>query len=348
MVFGAIETHIENPMVDLRLFRIRAFAAGQSVNLLAAMSRGGLQFMLIIWLQGIWLPLHGYKFADTPLWAGIYMLPLTIGFLIAGPASGALSDRFGARTFATGGLLLSAASFGGLILIPADFNYVEFAALLALNGIGMGLMAAPNSAAIMNAVPAAQRGAASGVRATGMNAGMVLSMGGFFTLMAIGLASRLPASMYSGLTKLGVDPASAHTISHVPPVGTLFAAFLGDNPIQQLMKQVDPAQLKPGSGVDVTTLTGQEFFPRLISSAFMHGLAIAFGASIVMLLLAAVASLMRGERFVHDEHAAPDSSPVTALAREGAALQVPAAPGEDIAYEDALAGSRSASSGAPD
>ncbi len=276
VLFGIIETHVENPMVNLRLFKVRAFAAGQTVNLLSSMARGGLQFMLIIWLQGIWLPLHGYKFADTPLWAGIYMLPLTLGFLLAGPASGAISDRFGARAFATGGLLLTASTFVGLILIPANFSYPMFAALLAANGIGMGLMAAPNSAAIMNSVPAAQRGAASGVRATGMNAGMVLSMGGFFTLMAIGLASRLPGSLYNGLTQAGVTPDAARSISHTPPVGTLFAAFLGDNPIQQLMKQVDPAQLQPGSGVDVGTLTGKTFFPELISGAFKHGLVIAF------------------------------------------------------------------------
>ena len=217
VVFGFVELRVAEPMFDLRLFKIRAFAAGQAVNLLAAMSRGGLQFMLIIWLQGIWLPLHGYSFADTPLWAGIYMLPLTVGFLIAGPASGAVSDRFGARAFATGGLLLTAVTFGGLILLPADFDYPTFAALLAFNGIGMGLMAAPNSAAIMNAVPADQRGAASGIRATGMNAGMVLSMGGFFTLMAVGLASRLPHALTSGLTNAGVSPAAADTASHVSP-----------------------------------------------------------------------------------------------------------------------------------
>jgi MFS family permease len=288
--------------------------------------------MLIIWLQGIWLPLHGYDYASTPLWAGIYMLPLTVGFLIAGPASGAVSDRFGARAFATGGLLLTAATFAGLILIPANFNYVQFAALLALNGIGMGLMSAPNSAAIMNAVPASQRGAVSGVRATGMNAGMVLSMGGFFTLMAIGLASRLPASLYSGLTGVGVDSATATQVSHESPVGTLFAAFLGDNPIKALVQN-------PGPGVDTGRLFGQKFFPELLADPFRHGLLIAFGASIVMLLIAAGASLMRGERYVHDD--AIDlrgESVATAIAREGAALEVPAVPGEDVAYEDAIAG----------
>jgi hypothetical protein len=333
VAFCVIESHVENPMINMRLFRIRAFAAGQTVNLLAAMSRGGLQFMLIIWLQGIWLPLHGYDFKDTPLWAGIYMLPLTIGFLIAGPASGAVSDRFGARAFATGGLLLTAATFVGLILIPANFNYTQFAALLALNGVGMGLMAAPNSAAIMNAVPASQRGAASGVRATGMNAGMVLSMGGFFTLMAIGLASRLPGAMYSGLTRAGVTPDAAHEIAHTPPVGTLFAAFLGDNPIQQLMKQTDPQQLQPGSGVDVNTLTGKTFFPHLISDAFKHGLVIAFVVSTIMLVIAAGASLMRGKRYVHADAPEPESI-AEAVVRESAALDP--APGADVAYEDAV------------
>jgi len=342
VVFGFIEVRVNEPMMDLRLFRIRAFAAGQTVNLLASMARGGLQFMLIIWLQGIWLPLHGYDFASTPLWAGIYMLPLTIGFLVAGPASGALSDRLGARTFATGGLLLTAATFGGLIAIPADFSYPLFAALLALNGIGMGLLAAPNSAAIMNAVPAAERGAASGIRATGMNAGMVLSMGGFFTLMAVGLASRLPDSMYNGLTKLGITPDAAHTISHTPPVGTLFAAFLGDNPIKALVSQVDPQQLQPGSGVDVATITGRTFFPHLISDPFRHGLAIAFGVSIAMLLIAAVASLMRGERYVHEDAVLSPASPEparhegvsVAVAREAAALD--GIPDQDVAYEQAL------------
>jgi MFS family permease len=326
VAFGVIETRVADPMINLRLFRIRAFAAGQAVNLLAAMSRGGLQFMLIIWLQGIWLPLHGYRFEDTPLWAGIYMLPLTLGFLVAGPASGAVSDRFGARAFATGGLLLTAATFVGLIALPADFNYVLFAGLLALNGVGMGLMAAPNSAAIMNAVPASQRGAASGIRATGMNAGMVLSMGAFFTLMAVGLASRLPHALSSGLTGQGVDPAAAHAASQASPVGLLFAAFLGDNPIKELVPH-------PGPSAHAATIYGQQFFPHLISDPFRHGLLIAFSASIVMLLLAAGASLMRGERFVHAE--AHGDAVVEATAREGDALAVPAVLGEDAAYEEA-------------
>jgi MFS family permease len=328
-VFIAIETRVSDPMFNMRLFKVRAFAAGQAVNLLAAMSRGGLQFMLIIWLQGIWLPLHGYSYADTPLWAGIYMLPLTLGFLVAGPASGAISDRFGARAFATGGLLLTALTFGGLILLPANFNYVLFAGLLAFNGIGMGLMAAPNSAAIMNAVPSAERGAASGIRATGMNTGMVLSMGGFFTLMAVGLASTLPNALSSGLIGAGVNPAAANGASHASPVGLLFAAFLGDNPVKALVPN-------PGPHANVTKIYGQDFFPNLISDPFRHGLAIAFTAAIIMLLIAAGASMMRGERFIHED--AHLDSIVEATAREGDALAVPAVPGEEVAYDDALAG----------
>ncbi len=328
IAFGVIETRVPDPMINMRLFKIRAFAAGQAVNLLAAMARGGLQFMLIIWLQGIWLPLHGYSYADTPLWAGIYMLPLTVGFLVAGPASGAISDRFGARAFATGGLLLTALTFVGLIALPADFNYVLFATLLALFGIGMGLMAAPNSAAIMNATPADQRGAASGIRATGMNAGMVLSMGAFFTLMAIGLASTLPSAMTDGLTRAGVTPSAAVAASHSSPVGLLFAAFLGDNPIRALVPN-------PGPHAHTATIYGQHFFPTLIADPFRHGLFIAFSASVVMLLVAAAASSLRGERYIHAEAGAPVAE---ATAREGDALAVPAVPGEEVAYDDALAG----------
>ncbi|MGN6605989.1 MAG: MFS transporter [Jatrophihabitans sp.] len=318
VVFGVIETRIAEPMIDLRLFRIRAFAAGNAVNLLASMARGGLQFMLIIWLQGIWLPLHGYKFADTPLWAGIYMLPLTIGFLVAGPVSGAVSDRLGARAFATGGLLLVAATYLGLLALPADFSYPLFATLLALNGIGSGLMAAPNSAAIMNAVPPSARGAASGVRATGMNAGMVISIGAFFSLMAVGLAGSLPGALSSGLQAHGVPAATAQAASHTPPVGTLFAAFLGDNPISRLLDGVDPHLLSSLAPGDRAALTGSSFFPHLMSGPFTSGLAVVFTAAAIMTVLAAGASLLRGKRYVHEE-----GGPHTvgqAVAEEGAAL----------------------------
>ncbi|RFU38080.1 MFS transporter [Actinomadura logoneensis] len=309
--FCVVETRVAEPMFRLGLFRIRAFAAGNAAGLLAAVSRGGMQFMLIIWLQGVWLPLHGYDFADTPLWAGIYLLPLTAGFLVAGPLSGHLSDRHGARAFASGGLLVSAAAFGGLLLIPTDFPYWLFALLIFLNGLGSGLFAAPNTTAIMNAVPAGQRGVASGMRATFMNAGMVLSIGVFFSLMIAGLADRLPGTLAGGLTAHGVPPAAARHVAGLPPVGTLFAAFLGYNPIGSLLGQGGVLAALPPA--DAAELTGRSYFPHLISGPFHHGLVIVFSLAIAMSLVAAVASLLRGKRFVHEEHAGPEARTATRI-----------------------------------
>jgi MFS family permease len=297
-LFAWIETRVDDPMFDLSLFRIRAFTAGNTASLLSSIGRGGLQFTLIIWLQGIWLPLHGYSFESTPLWAGIYMLPLTVGFLLAGPVSGWLSDRYGPRLFATGGMVLTAASFGLLMVLPVNFAYPAFMALLLLNGIGSGLFAAPNTTGIMNAVPARQRGAASGMRATFQNSGMVLSIGLFFSLMIAGLASTLPATMEQGLTANGVPPATAAHLAHLPPVGSLFAAFLGYNPMHTLLGDKVLAALPPDKAAFVT---GKTFFPQLISSPFKHGLAIAFTASLLMCLVAAAASWLRGGRYVHDD-----------------------------------------------
>ncbi|MBV8949379.1 MAG: MFS transporter, partial [Actinobacteria bacterium] len=307
VVFCLIETRVADPMFHLDLFRIRAFAAGNVAGLMAAIGRGGLQFMLIIWLQGIWLPLHGYSFERTPLWAGIYMLPLTGGFLLAGPVSGWLSDRYGARGFATGGMLIAATTFGLLMTLPADFTFWIFALLLLLNGIGTGMFSAPNMTGIMNSAPASQRGAASGMRATFQNTGMVLSIGVFFSLMIVGLSSRLPATMSGGLQANGVPAASAQKIAHLPPVGSLFAAFLGYNPMQKLLGAPGPngapsvlAQLPKRQAA---YLTGKTFFPHLISSPFKAGLMIAFTASLVMSLIAAWASWLRGAKFVHDTSA---------------------------------------------
>ena len=301
VAFCVVETKVREPMFNLSLFRIRAFSAGNLAGLLASMARGGLQFMLIIWLQGIWLPLHGYSFEQTPLWAGIYLLPLTVAFLVAGPLSGFLSDRFGARAFATGGLLLVAVSFLGLMLLPADFNYWAFAGLLVLNGIGSGLFSAPNTTAIMNSVPANQRGSASGMRATFFNAGTSLSVGIFFTMMIVGLAATLPSALTTGLAAHGVPETTAAAIGHQPPVGSLFAAFLGYNPIGTMLGSL-PASATQGA--DLSTLTSKQFFPQLISSPFHHGLAIVFTVAIMMSLIGAAASLFRGGRYIHAEQPA--------------------------------------------
>jgi MFS family permease len=302
-LFCAIEVHVEEPMFRLELFRIRAFAAGNLAALLAAMARGGLQFILIIWLQGIWLPEHGYDFARTPLWAGIYMLPLILGLLVAGPASGWLSDRFGARPFATGGVLVAAASFALLIVLPVDFGYVWFALILLLNGIGMGLFQSPNTAGVMNSLPPAQRGAGAGMLATFNVSSSVLSIGVFFTLMIIGLASGLPHATQSGLVAHGVSAADATRISHLPPVATLFAAFLGYNPVKTLL---GPHVLHRLSPANANTLTGRGFFPHLISSPFHTALVYAFIFAIVACFVAAVASLMRGGKYVHVDAVAID------------------------------------------
>ncbi|MFJ2191840.1 MFS transporter [Kitasatospora sp. NPDC087861] len=290
IVFCRVESRVAEPMFPLALFRDPVFAGGNAATLLGSIARGGLQFMLIIWLQGIWLPLHGYDYADTPLWAGIYLVPLTVGFLAAGPLSGYLSDRAGARLFASGGLVVMALSFAGLLMLPTDFGYPWFAVLVFLNGLGGGLFAAPNTSLIMSSVPAEARGAASGMRATFQNAGMVLSIGVFFSLMVAGLAGSLPHTLSSGLTAQGVSAGDASAIAALPPVGTLFAAFLGYNPIQQLL---GPHVLGQLPAANAQTLTGREFFPQLISGPFHDGLVVVFWLAIAMSLVAAAASLVR-------------------------------------------------------
>jgi MFS family permease len=292
VAFCIVETKVAEPMFPLRLFQLASFTTGNAASLLGAISRGGLQFMLIIWLQGIWLPLHGYDYAQTPLWAGIYLLPLSVGFLAAGPISGRLSDRFGQRWFAATGLVVMSLSFLGLLLIPTNFSYWIFGLLVFLNGAGGGMFAAPNTAQIMSSVPAHLRGAASGMRATFMNAGTVLSIGVFFSLMVAGLSSSLPSTLSSGLIAQGVPASSAQTVASLPPVGTLFAAFLGYNPIQQLVGPTVLGQLPPANAAN---LTSRQFFPNLISLPFHDGLVVVFVLAIVMGLVAAAASLVKSK-----------------------------------------------------
>jgi len=300
IAFCFIEARVQHPMFRMELFRIRAFSAGNLAGLLSGLGRGGLMFILIIWLQGIYLPRHGYSFDRTPLWAGIYMLPLTAGFLLAGPVSGWLSDRFGARPFATGGMVVAAGSFWLLEALPVNFSYWQFALILLLNGIGMGLFASPNRAAIMNSLPPERRGAGSGMATTFQNSSMVLSIGIFFTLIILGLAATLPAALLHGLTAQGVPAADAARVAALPPVSVLFASLLGYNPVRTLL---GPAltHLAPARAA---YLTGHSFFPSLISSAFEHGLSIAFDFAIIACLVAAVASLLRGGKYIHDEQVA--------------------------------------------
>ncbi len=294
VAFCFIELRVAQPMVDVRLFRSAAFGMGNLAGLMSSVGRGGLQFMLIIWLQGIWLPLHGYSFESTPLWAGIYLLPATFGFLAAAPIAGSLADRFGARPFTVGGMVLMAVTFVALLLIPVDFNYWVFAVLVFLNGLGGGIFTAPNTAAIMSSVPASQRGAASGVRATFFNAGSSLSIGIFFSLMIVGLADTLPDAMTRGLQQQGVSASVANEVANLPPVGSLFAAFLGYNPMAELLA---PHNALHQPGVNAEVLTGKTFFPNLITEPFHSGLVVVFGAAALMMVIGAIASLFNPGRY---------------------------------------------------
>jgi MFS family permease len=318
VLFVWIETRVPLPMFRMHLFRIRPFAAGNLATLMSALARGGLMFIMIIWLQGIWLPQHGYSFEETPLWAGIYMLPLTAGFLLAAPLAGWLSDHFGARPFSTGGMLVAAGTFALFDLLPSNFDYLWFGLLLLLYGFASGLFSSPNQAGIMNSLPPDERGAGAGMAATFQNSAMVLSIGVFFTLIIVGLSSTLPGALYAGLHAQGVPAAAAARAAHAPPVGSLFAAFLGYNPVGTLL---GPA-LHHLPAARAHYLTGRSFFPRLIAPPFMDGLHQAFDFAIGACLLAAVASWLRGGKFVHAAQVAPGADEAVAqpvVAAAGAA-----------------------------
>jgi EmrB/QacA subfamily drug resistance transporter len=294
--FAVIETRVSDPMFRLSLFRIRMFTASNISNLLASLARGGLQFILIIWLQGLWLPLHGYNFQDTPLWAGIYMLPLMIGFILMGPLSGYLSDRFGARLFSTLGMVIQLVGFLLMALLPANFNYPVFAVLLFFLGVGQGMFSSPNTTALMNSVPANQRGVAAGMRTTFQNSATVISMVMFFSIVIVGLSISMPADLYHGLVQAGLPADLANSVAHLPPVSALFAAFLGYNPMATLL---GGSVLHHLSAAAQANLLGKTFFPNIISNSFMSGLRAAFYISAAMCLIAAIASLLRGQRYIH-------------------------------------------------
>jgi MFS family permease len=295
-VFVRIEFRVPNPMFRLQLFRIRAFTTAIFAGFLSAIGRGGIQFMLIIWLQGIWLPQHGYSFSQTPLWAGIALVPLTIGFMISGPLFGTLADRLGARGVATIGLVGAGASYLLLETLPMNFSYVWFALLVFLLSFFLGMFFTPNQMAIMNSLPPDQRGAGAGMNGTFMNSAGVLSIGVFFTIVTLGLAAALPGHLYHGLTAEGVPAAEALKVSHLPPIGSLFAAFLGYNPIQTLVPHSVLASLGPARA---QYLVGRSFFPKLIAPAFASGLHLAFDFAAGTSFVAAVLSWLRGARYIH-------------------------------------------------
>jgi EmrB/QacA subfamily drug resistance transporter len=300
VAFFLIEQRVKAPMFRLALFRIRAFAAGNLAGFMASMARGGFMLMLVIWLQGIWLPLHGYDFQITPLWAGIYMIPSSIGILLLGPISGRLSDRYGARYFATGAMVLTAVGFSLLLALPVNFKYPLFAGIIFLDGMSMGMFMAPNTSAIMNSLPPQHRGAGSGMRATVMNVASPLSMAIIFTLMVLGLNASMPAALYSGLVQNGISAQVAQQVAHAPPVGYLFAAFLGYNPLGTV---IPASVLHSLTAQQAATITSRAFFPQLIDTAFHRGLFEVLVFSIVMCLIGAAASWVRGGKYVYHEEA---------------------------------------------
>ncbi|MCY0899563.1 MAG: MFS transporter [Firmicutes bacterium] len=299
VAFVLIEAYVaKQPMFQLRLFRIRGFTLGNLAQFLMALSQMGLQFMIIIWLQGIWLPLHGVSYTNTPLQAGIDTLPMMVGFVVSGPLAGRISDRLGARLLGSAGLGVAAVGFVLMTTLPANFSYWTFAVYIFLLGLGMGMFAAPNSAAIMNSVPAQYRGAASGMRTTFMNTGTLLSMGLFFTLVITRLSHHLPGAMVRGLSRFPLPHALVLGIAHLPPVAALFSALLGYNPMRVLLPSTVLKLLPPPM---VTTLLGKHFFPGLISAPFLTSLHEVFWIGMAMVLAGAVASALRGPRYIFDE-----------------------------------------------
>lgn len=299
IAFPLVELRVAQPMFNLSLFRRRIFAAANFAGLLASVARGGMMIMLIILLQGVWLPLHGYSYASTPFWAGVYMTPMMIGFIVMGPLSGWLSDRYGARGLSTGGMAVVTLSFLLLLFIPYDFNYVQFALLLFLQGSGLGMFAAPNTASIMNSVPPEQRGAASGMRATIQNTGQTMSIALFFIIIISSLSSSLPASLSGALTAAGAPSQLVSTLSSLPPTGALFSAFLGYNPIKSVLAQY-PALTSSLSASTYSILTGKQWFPGVIASPFMSALREAFVTGAVLSVVAAVVSMLRGRVYIYD------------------------------------------------
>jgi MFS family permease len=297
--FVIVESRVKAPLFDLHLFQIRAFAAGCGAQLCSSLAYGGMQFMLVIWLQGVWLPLHGYKFEDTPLWSAIYLIPLLLGFMIFGVAGGWLSDRVGARRLTTIGMLVLAAGFMLLTTFAADFAYPSLAVVLFMVGGAFGAFSAPNTASVMNSLPRQFRGVGSGMRATFQNAATPLSLGVFFTIMVVGLSNSLPTAIHDGLASGGVPEKVAVGVSHLPPTAALFAALLGYNPMQSLIPPEVLSQM-PQAAQD--HLLSTSFFPSVISSPFMDALRIVFLFSAVLSLLAALFSVLRGKSFVYDDN----------------------------------------------
>jgi MFS family permease len=299
ILFPFIENRVESPMFRLDLFKIRMFTYANLAGLLSSLSRGGLMFMLILLLQGIWLPLHGYSYQSTPFWAGIYMIPLTIGIIIMGPISGVLSDRYGPRWIATIGMIISTISFLLLVVLPYNFDYIEFALVLFMMGVGGGMFGSPNSSSIMNSVPPQDRGVASGMMFTIMNTSFTVSMAIFFTIVIVGITQRFPEAMTTSLASIGAVKL-APILINIPPTGALFSAFLGYNPVNAILSVLPPAIVAAIPKTTLNTLTGTTWFPSTLANAFIPSLRISFIIGAVFCAIAAILSALRGEKYIHE------------------------------------------------
>ncbi len=307
IAFPFVESKVKNPMFRLEFFKIRAFAYANLASFTAAIARGGIMFMLILLLQGIWLPLHGYRFEDTPFWAGVYMLPMTLGFIIMGPISGILSDKYGPRWIATAGMTLVTLVFIGLSMLPYNFDYWELGVLIFLMGIGNGMFSSPNSSSIMNSVPPQDRGVASGMMATLMNSAMTLSMALFFTIVIVGIQKSFPSAIHDSFATLGASLTPtvqqlADRLAGMSPTNALFSAFLGYNPMGAILSTMDPKIVSAIPKEFVTMLTSSYWFPQTLQKAFMPSLRISFFIGAVLSGIAAVLSAMRGQKYVHEDH----------------------------------------------
>jgi MFS family permease len=299
ILFPFVENRVESPMFRLDLFKNKSFAYANLAGLLGSLGRGGMMFMLILLLQGIWLPLHGYSYSSTPFWAGIYMLPLTAGILIMGPISGILSDTYGPRWIATGGMVVVTLSFLLLAALPYNFSYLEFGLAVFMMGVGSGMFGSPNSASIMNSVPSEDRGVASGMMYTIMNTAFTASMAIFFTIVIVGITQRFPEAMTSSLASIGAVHL-APVLSKIPPTAALFSAFLGYNPVNAILANLPSSFVALIPSSTLNTLTGTTWFPSTLANAFVPSLQTSFYIGAILSAIAAILSALRGEKYIHE------------------------------------------------
>lgn len=290
VIFVLWERKANNPMLDLHMFRFRNFSIGSITGFISAMSIMGLLYMLTLLFQGIWLPLHGYSFSITPLWAGIYMLPMTISMGVFGVVAGKLSNKTRIKWFTVFGLILSGMSLFFLSLLPYNFKYYQMMIMLVIFGMGYGLFNSPNIASVMSSVPPQDRGSASGMLNNMRNTGYVASMGVFFSILISGLSSNLPASLSNALNKAGASSVSG-TVSKMPPSVAIFGSFLGINPVSHFIPPVNNL-----SSSTISLIEGNTWFSQAFSMPFMSSLDTVYYVSGAIAIVAGLISVLRTNR----------------------------------------------------